>query len=137
MADNSLLSKLKAMGPDASNGRAKEESADTIPGDDSYEEMTGDGRSSRHQVFAVQLVQANRNAQAVTYASIHSTIDYDPSRGIRFRFENDDGVFEVRIEGNSLDRVFDKLTCGKRESIRVNGNTVMAIGVRMVPKEKS
>lgn len=132
MAADSLMHKLRGM---AEPPKPKEEQPDV--GDDSVESPAGDGRWARHQVFAVQLVQANRNAQAVTYASIHSTLDYVPSRGIRFRYENDDGMFEVLIEGNNLDRIFDKLCAGKMELIRVTGETVTAITVRAVKKDKA
>jgi hypothetical protein len=135
MAGESLLNKLKAMGEAGSVPRPREDPPPQ-PEDDSYEEPAGDGRSARHQVFSVQLVQANRNAQAVTYQSMHSPLTFDPSRGISFRFENAEGLFEVRIEGRNLDRVYDKLCVGKREVIRQNGETVTAISVRVVPQAK-
>jgi hypothetical protein len=123
-ASKSLLESLGA-------GKPRQEE----PDGDSYEEMSGDGRSARHQAFAVQLVQANRDAQAVTYASMHSPIVFNPSRGIKFRFDGFDGLYEVVIEGSNLGPLYDRLCSGKREVIRVASGTVLAITVRPVPVE--
>jgi hypothetical protein len=102
------------------------------PSDDSFEDSHGDGRWSRHQVFAVQLIQENRNATAVTYASIHSPIEFNPSKGIKFTFEGIDGQWKVEIKGNNLERIYDRITSGKRESVRCNGQNVTAIEITKV-----
>ncbi|WP_020476228.1 hypothetical protein [Zavarzinella formosa] len=95
--------------------------------DDSVESPAGDGRDSRHQVLAVQLVQLTRNARAVLYGSIVGTIDFSPSVGVSFSFEGKDGVESVLITGRLLDRVYDRLCSGKREICRVNGDSITAI----------
>ena len=116
----------------ALNGHGQE----PLDGGDCTETLQRDGRECRHQVFSVQLVKENRDAQAVIYSSIHSPIRFDPSRGISFQFEGaGQQLYDVRIEGGNLERVFDKLAEGKRVSIRENGSSVMRISVTAAAEE--
>ncbi|WP_020469677.1 hypothetical protein [Zavarzinella formosa] len=127
MATNKFLENLRG---------AKEVNEVPVPNDDdSIESPAGDGRDSRHQVLAVQLVQASRNARAVLYGSITSTIDYDPSKGISWVFESEDGQERVLITGRLLDRLYDRLCSGKREVARVNGDTITAITFEKVVQD--
>ena len=41
-------------------------------------------------------------------------------------------LYDVLIEGNKLERVYDKLTEGKRVSVKVTGDTVVRISVTKV-----
>ncbi|WP_020474520.1 hypothetical protein [Zavarzinella formosa] len=111
----------------------KPKDEDTRPeDDDSIESLAGDGRDSRHQVLAVQLVQQSRDSRAVLYGSIIGTIDYNPSKGVHWHFEGKNGLERVDIAGRLLDRIYDKLTCGKRETIKVNGDSVTSIAFSKV-----
>jgi hypothetical protein len=57
---------------------------------------------------------------------------------IRFEFARGEGTWEVVIEGNvtAPQKIVDKLTSGKRQSVRVNGDSVTSVTwADITPKE--
>ncbi|WP_238537830.1 hypothetical protein [Zavarzinella formosa] len=54
---------------------------------------------------------------------------YNPSIGVSFVFETEDGKHKVEITGNKLESLHRDLTLGRRESVRV-GDAVTGIEVK-------
>lgn len=91
---------------------------------------TSDGRYGRYMTLSVQLVQKNLDSIAPYYSSMRGRIIYNHSIGIVFFFEDEDGVKrKVTIKGRNLEVIHDTLAAGRREVIRVNGDTVQSIEI--------
>lgn len=111
----------------------KDESA--VSDTDSYEDMAGTGRNSRHQVFAVQLINERGEMAVVPYSAILWGSGRFNGEEFRFEFARGEELWEATIRGSAhLQRVVDKLTAGKRESIRCAGSVVESIAWRAVPQ---
>ncbi len=107
------------------------------PSGDSWEELSGDGRTSRHQVFGVQLIDERKQMVFIPYAAIIWGEGQFNGTIFTFQFARGDQLWEAEIRGSvNLQYVVDKLTSGKRESCRVNGHTIESITWRQVRNEK-
>lgn len=105
--------------------------------EDSWESPTGDGRINRQQVFALQLIDEQKRMVVIPYSSIIWGEGQFNGKSFRFEFVRGDDLWEAVIEGNlELQRVVDKITAGKRESVRVNEETVRRVVWSAVQKEK-
>jgi len=107
---------------------------------DSYEEPTGDGRSSRHQVFGLEVEDSDRNFWFFPYGAF-LPCKLGAVNGGRFVFKiaGDDCTFEMEIEGpiSAVRYAIDKLCSGKRELLRPNDASITRITVREVPFKKA
>jgi hypothetical protein len=115
-------------------GRNEKPSDDILdPPGDSFEEPSGDGRSSRHQVFGLQLIDARKAMIFIPYASILFGEGEFNGHSFRIEFARGDQLWQAEIRGSvNLQYIVDKLTSGKRESCRVNGTTLEEITWRQV-----
>lgn len=104
--------------------------------EDSWEEPSGDGRSSRQQVLGVQLIDEKKRLWWIPYGAILWAEGTYNGGSFRFEVARGDTLYEAIIEGPeaTLQPVVDRLMEGKRISIRWNGVTISAITVRAVPK---
>jgi hypothetical protein len=104
--------------------------------DDGWDEPSGDGRTSRQQVLGVQLIDGSGRLFYVPYAAVLAGEGVFNGTRFRLEFARGDRVWEAVITGTAhLQYVVDKLTEGKRCSVRVNGATVESIVVRPVGGE--
>jgi hypothetical protein len=86
--------------------------------------------AARGMIAGVTLVRANGDLDAIYYGSM-ARVRYDRSVGVIFKFADVDGsTWEVTIHGNNLEKLFRDLALCRRESIRINGETVLAIEVK-------
>ena len=120
--------------------RAKQKGADDSQSDDllppdseSWEEPTGDGRTSKHQVFGLQLIDGKKVIGGCPYGAIVGWNGEYNGTSFTFWYLLGDKLMEATITGSiSLQSIVDKLTSGKRESCRVNGSTITSIVIREV-----
>jgi hypothetical protein len=105
---------------------------------DSWEEPSGDGRTAKHQVFGVQLIDNKKVIGGCPYAAIMGWMGEWNGTTFRFWYSFGDKVMEATITGEigTVQYIVDKLTSGKRESVRVNGTTITSITVKEMPLEE-
>jgi hypothetical protein len=107
------------------NGNGKDQ-----PEQESWEEPGGDGRTSRHQVFGLQLIDEKKRTVFIPYSSIIWGEGVFNGKIFKFEFARGKELWEVVIEGDlELQQIVDKITAGKRESVRVNGDSVTGLAV--------
>jgi hypothetical protein len=104
------------------------------PDEDSYDDPSGDGRTSRHQVFGVQLIDERKQLCFIPYAAVIFGLGTFNGTTFTFEFARGEHLWEATITGtlDALQRIVDKFTTGKRVSIRANGDTVTAVTWRRV-----
>ncbi|WP_088255223.1 hypothetical protein [Fimbriiglobus ruber] len=131
MASNKLLDQFR------SQPEKPEDPLD--PPGDTFEEPSGDGRTSRHQVFGIQIEDSNRDLWFIPYATILPS-RLGPVNGGRYTFKiaGDTDTYELEIEGpvSAVRYALDKLCSGKRELLRSNDHTITAIRVKVVSVKK-
>lgn len=135
MSDSRLLDRLRQMSKVDPNLASPEQTQD----EESSERA---GVVGKVPPLGVILEWEDGNSETILYASIVSPICYDPSLGISFVFEGkrrtdqgtwEDGPWLVSIRGNNLQPVRNHLSWGRRESVRVNCQTVLAIQIDKLP----
>jgi hypothetical protein len=87
---------------------------------DTWESSLGDGRNSRHQVFAVLLIDDHNQQWMVPYSSI--AFGKGKFNGNEFIFRCAlDHVYDVVLQGPQLQYAIEKLAAGKRETLHTRG----------------
>ncbi|OWK39500.1 hypothetical protein [Fimbriiglobus ruber] len=136
MAPNKILEQWRE-GNNRSADKPQEDPLD--PPGDTFEEPSGDGRTSRHQVFGIQIEDSNRDLWFIPYATILPS-KLGPVNGGKYTFKiaGDTENYELEIEGpvSAVRYALDKLCSGKRELLRSNDHTITAIRVKVVPVKK-
>jgi hypothetical protein len=97
---------------------------------------------STHTVQSVVLVLPNGDETGIYHVWIVRRPTFIETLGITFRFENDDGLFEVLITGyntplsvEGLKKINRKLCWGKQALLRPNGNVVKSIVIEKKEEE--
>jgi hypothetical protein len=94
------------------------------------EEPVGDGMSAARGALAgVALEMPSGDTEGIYYAAILGRIRHDPSKGVSFVFEDADGLWKVEIAGNNLFALARELRLCRRDTVRVNGDTVLGISI--------
>ncbi len=134
MATNKILDQWR----EGRNQPTPEEPLD--PPGDSFEEPSGDGRSSRHQVFGLEVEDSNKDLWFIPYGSLLPCKLGSVNGGkYVFRIAGDECNYDLEIEGpiSAARYAIDKLCSGKRELLRANESSITAITVRVVPFKKA
>ena len=129
----------RALANFAAKGEQSPGRPDEPPSDpDSWEELAGDGRTAKHQVFGIQLIDGRKVIAGCPYAAIVGWQGEFNGTAFTFWYAFGEKLMEATITGEvgTVQYVVDKLTSGKRESIRQNGTTISSITVREMPQER-
>jgi hypothetical protein len=102
-----------------------------------YEAPTGDGRNSRHQLFAVLLADDLKLQWLIPYGAV--VLGRGPVNQSPFVFvfsAGRDELYEVTVEGPQIQYAVEKFAEGKRVSWHANGEGTTSIRVRALPQKE-
>lgn len=109
------------------------------PDSDSFNEPSGDGRTSRHQILGLEVEDSAKDLWFFPYGCLMPCKLGKANGGTyTFRIASDESIFEMTIEGpiSAARHAIDKLCSGKRELLRANEDTISAIRIREIKQEK-
>jgi hypothetical protein len=137
VSKNSLEKLFREMQPDP---LVEPKPEDAVFQEESIEEPSGDGRTSRHQILGLEVEDSEKDLWFFPYGCLMPCkLGKVSGQVFTFVIACDDTLsYELVVEGpiSAARRAIDKLCSGKRELLRANQDSITAIRVKEIRAEK-